>query len=223
MPERPGCVNLTFHGIGPLPVGIDSIEAPVWVSEEIFGSVLDLVAARRDVNLSFDDGNRSDLEIALPALRDRGLSATFFIVAGRLGDPRYLSATDVRTLSAEGMEIGCHGMHHRSWRGLTTAQFEEELSDARDQIEEAAGARITAAAIPFGRYDRRVLRALREHRYEAAYTSDGGPAQPGSWLQPRTSLRATDGLTDVSRIVSGEEALLARLRRLGTTTVKRWR
>jgi len=35
------------------------------------------------VQLSFDDGNRSDVGIALPALLERELSATFFVVAGR--------------------------------------------------------------------------------------------------------------------------------------------
>ena len=56
--------------------------------------------------------------IALPALRERGLTATFFVVAGRLGEPGFLDERGVRALADAGMAIGCHGMRHRPWRGL---------------------------------------------------------------------------------------------------------
>ena len=51
----------------------------------------------------------SDFVYGLPALLDRGLTATFFVVAGRLGEPGFLSENDVRTLVSAGMTIGCHG------------------------------------------------------------------------------------------------------------------
>jgi peptidoglycan/xylan/chitin deacetylase (PgdA/CDA1 family) len=145
------------------------------------------VADRPDVVITFDDGNRSDLEIGVPALRARGLSATFFVVAGRLGTPGFLSGEDVRTLLAEGMAVGCHGMRHRPWRGLDDAALEEELVTAKAQIESAAGGPVTLAACPFGAYDRRSLRALRRAGYERVYTSDRGPARPEEWLQARTT------------------------------------
>ena len=52
------------------------------------------------MRLSFDDGNSSDVEIALPALRERGLPRRFFVVAGRLDRPGSLSRDDVRELHA---------------------------------------------------------------------------------------------------------------------------
>ena len=39
---------------------------------------------------------------------------------------------------------------------------------------------------PFGSYDRRVLARLRRSGVQCAFTSDGGHARPGSWLQNRT-------------------------------------
>ena len=47
-------------------------ELDVWVGHEQFVSLLDAAAERDDVTLTFDDGNASDLEQALPALRERG-------------------------------------------------------------------------------------------------------------------------------------------------------
>ena len=106
MTER--SINITFHGVGEPPRPLDPGEASVWVSLEKFLAVLDGVAERTDVGISFDDGNVSDIERALPALRERGLHATFFIVAGRLGAPHFVDEDHVRSLVAAGMEIGCH-------------------------------------------------------------------------------------------------------------------
>ena len=70
----------------------------MWVTRERFLSLLDAVTGRDDVRITFDDGNASDVEQALPALRERGLTATFFVVAGRLGTPRFLDRHGVAEL-----------------------------------------------------------------------------------------------------------------------------
>ena len=110
-------INLTFHGIGEPPRALDPGEENVWVAHDRFVALLDSVAGREDVRITFDDGNASDVEQALPALVDRELDATFFVVAGRLGEPTFLDATGVRELAAAGMGIGCHGMRHRPVAG----------------------------------------------------------------------------------------------------------
>ena len=76
-------INLTFHGIGEPQRPLETNEAAVWVSRDRFLSLLDAVVGREDVRITIDDGNASDVEQVLPALRERGLSATFFVVAGR--------------------------------------------------------------------------------------------------------------------------------------------
>src|SRR4051812_25578445 len=111
-------INLTFHGIGNPERPLEHGESDVWIRREQFLALLDSVEGRDDVRITFDDGNASDVEHALPALQARGLKATFFVVAGRLGEPRFLDAADVKALAAAGMTIGCHGMRHRPWRGL---------------------------------------------------------------------------------------------------------
>jgi len=47
--------------------------------------------------------------------------------------------------------------------------------------------------VPFGSYDRHVLRNLRRTGVTRVYTSDGGWARSGTWLQARTSIRSEDG------------------------------
>jgi peptidoglycan/xylan/chitin deacetylase (PgdA/CDA1 family) len=213
---------LTFHGIGEPERRLEAGEEQVWLGSDGFGSVLDSVAGRTDVRITFDDGNASDVVHALPALLRRGLTATFFIVAGRLGKRGFLDEGGVRALTAEGMAIGCHGMHHRSWRRLAEPQLREELVEARRLLEDVIERPVTEAACPFGSYDRGVLRALRRCGYRRVYTSDRGTARYDDWLQARNTVRRDDQLaSDV--ILSGEKPRFNALPRPLTLAVKRWR
>src|SRR5690349_7981716 len=129
-------VNLTVHGIGPYPRTLDPGEDGTWVTVGQFERVLDTVMGRPDVRITFDDGNASDVEIALPRLRERGLTAEFFVLAGLLGQPGRLDAAGVRELRRSGMSIGSHGWSHRDWRRLDDKQAEEELVHANEVLED---------------------------------------------------------------------------------------
>lgn len=185
-------INICFHGIGTPRRELEPGEAPYWVSHAEFISILDEVMSWPRVVLSFDDGNASDVELALPALLERGLRADFFVLAGRLGAEGSLSEDQVRELVRQGMTVGSHGMWHRPWRGMEPETRDEELVRARDRIAEAAGASVDTAACPLGRYDRRLLSDLRRLGYTRVYTSDRRVARADGWLQPRHSVRAGD-------------------------------
>lgn len=193
--------HLCFHGIGRCAVEREPGEADFWISQSLFLRVLDDVAERRDVQLSFDDGNASDVEVALPALVDRGLTASFFVLAGRLEDHASLGPADLVRLREAGMAIGSHGWAHVPWRGLSERDVGREFVDARAAIEDASGTTVTTAAMPLGRYDRRSLRQLRQARYRTVYSSDRFPARPDSWLQARYSLTAADTRQSIAAIV----------------------
>jgi peptidoglycan/xylan/chitin deacetylase (PgdA/CDA1 family) len=216
-------VNVCFHGVGTPRRTLENGEARYWVTEDTFHRILDEVADRDDVRLSFDDGNLSDADIGLPALRERGLTATFFVLAGRLEDPGSLGPDHLRALSAAGMTVGSHGWAHRPWRGLTDAERQRELVDAKQRIEEETGTAVDQAALPLGRYDRTALAALRSTGYRAVFSSDRGWARPRAWLQPRFSVRADDTVESLRTEVLARPS--ARSRAVGElrTLVKRLR
>jgi peptidoglycan/xylan/chitin deacetylase (PgdA/CDA1 family) len=220
-----GCrrINLTFHGIGGTQRSLETGEELFWLDLDEFKSALDSIVGRSDVQITFDDGNASDLEHALPQLRQRGLTATFFIVAGRLGAPGFLNEGGVRALAAAGMGIGCHGMRHRPWRRLDTNALWEELVDARRMLEQVVDRPVTEAACPFGSYDRRVLRFLRMHGYRRAYTSDTGTARPRDWIQARNSVNPGNAAAVIERVLAAEGSTHNVLRRRAKLAAKRWR
>ncbi len=205
-------VGICFHGVGVPGPGLEPEAEEYFVSRDLFLAVLDELTKHTAVDLTFDDGYASDVDIALPALQERGLSASYFPLAGRLGSPGRLDAAGVRALALAGMTVGSHGMRHRSWRGLDAQSAEEELTIARSVIAEAAAEPVTSAACPFGAYDRRVLAALRRHGYTRIFTSDRRRARRGDWLQPRYSIRRDDTVRTVREDILAPRPAHERLR-----------
>jgi len=222
--RRKGSVarGINFHGIGEPGRALDPGEARYWVTVDVFHGILDAVVGRPDVRITFDDGNASDIEIGLPALLERNLVGSFFVVAGRIGSPGSLDADAVRELSRHGMTIGTHGMDHRPWRKLSPPERERELIEARACIAEVVGRPVDEAAMPMGIYDRRLLADLKRLDYKVVHTTDRMPGTEGSWLQPRFSILADDtvesvqggALTDLPRLRRAWMAAKSSLKRL---------
>lgn len=223
MSESDRRVNVCFHGVGIPARELEPGEAAFWVDHATFLAVLDDVADDPRVRLSFDDGNASDIELGLPALLERGLTATFFVLAGRLDQPGSLSADHVRSLAAAGMKVGTHGMDHRPWRGLDVVEQKRELETARTEIAHVVDAPVTEAALPLGRYDRRLLTQLRRLGYTAVHTSDRRWASAGAWMQPRFSVHAGDTAETVRAHMLTPRPLTHRVERTLVGTIKRWR
>ena len=214
-------INLCFHGIGTPGRELEPDEDQYWIDPDRFEELLEVAGEMPSVRITFDDGNASDISIALPALVERGLDASFFVIADRLGKAGSLSVEEVGALADAGMTIGTHGMRHRPWRSLDEESIREELGDARTAIETASGAPVRHAACPFGAYDRRALRALRKHGFTRVYTVDRRPAHPDAWLQSRYVIRRSDTANTVRGF--GGESAPRKLTLAAKTTVKRWR
>lgn len=215
-------INLCFHGIGTIVTERERGESRYWVSEERFLRILDEVRENPRVRLSFDDGNRSDVDTAFPALRERALPASFFPLAGRLADPASVGAADLRALRDAGMIIGSHGWTHSPLRGLEASAARRELVDARTALAEASNGEIVHAALPLGRYDRQLLTRLRQVGYRTVFTSDRLPARPNAWLQARYSVTAGDTVESIRSVV-GHRPGLRDARNLMVSGIKRIR
>jgi peptidoglycan/xylan/chitin deacetylase (PgdA/CDA1 family) len=216
-------INVCFHGIGTPERELEPGEDGYWVDTDQFLRILDEIATWPSVRLSFDDGNASDLRVGLPALAERGMTGEFFALAGRLRTPGSLDADGLRELNAHGMAIGTHGMYHRPWSGLTEAERYVELVEARHLLAAEVGTAVETAACPLGRYDRRLLAAMRRLRYTRVFTSDRRIARGTSWLQPRFSVRRDDTPESMRATVLTPPRLLRRAELEGVGLVKRLR
>lgn len=216
MPRTPGPMLrgqrlvLNFHGIGMVPPDVGEEERPFWTTEQTFHELLDQVlplstSSGLAIQITFDDGNLSDLTTALPALLERGLRASFFVCAGRIGHPRYLDSTQIRGLHDAGMTVGSHGWGHVDWRTVDDATLDEELQGAREHLSDILRHAVREAAVPFGSYDRRVVRAVRRSGFHTVYTSDRGRAGRG-WLVPRETWLFDWGVPQLRGLVQDRDS-----------------
>jgi len=205
---------LNFHGLGECSRAFEEGEEPYWLDTDRFEQCLDITAkSATPVLLTFDDGNASDHDIALPILQQHGLGADFFVLAGKIGQPGYLTEKQVRAIDAvQDCKVGSHGLHHRAWPDLDDAELRAEIFESKARLETIVGHDINVAGLPFGRYDRRVLRMLRQAGYTSAYSSDGGSRLRASWPTPRFSVRVDTDMAQLAEMIRTSGSWLKRLR-----------
>jgi len=152
------------------------------------------LAVSRPVLITFDDGDVSNVETALPLLRERGMVAEFFITSDFVGQPGMLASSDVRMLADAGMGIGAHGRSHRFLEDLDPPELEAELEESRSRLAAITGCNIDALALPGGRGGTRERNAALRQGYRHLFGSMPGHNQvPGAadWWQRIAITRST--------------------------------
>ena len=124
------------------------------------------------VGITFDDGNASDYEHALPILAQYGFRATFFVCGERIS--REMPPARLRALHAGGMHIGSHAMRHLFMTTLDAVTEEAELVQSRELLEGIIGGPVDHFAPPGGRWSRRTEHALKRAGYVAVSSSRYG-------------------------------------------------
>jgi peptidoglycan/xylan/chitin deacetylase (PgdA/CDA1 family) len=148
---------------------VDQLKANGWQGLSV-GQALTFPEGR-NVTITFDDGCETDLLAAAPILRQTGFNATFFITCGKLGKPGYLSPAQLKELSGQGFEIGCHSMTHPYLTDLDESGLRYEISDAKSQLEQIIGRPVEHFSCPGGRCDQRVVTVARAAGYRTLATS----------------------------------------------------
>jgi peptidoglycan/xylan/chitin deacetylase (PgdA/CDA1 family) len=172
--------------------------------------------ARTNICITFDDGSESDLLAAAPILQQAGFGATFYITAGWLGMPGHLSASQLKELSAQGFEIGCHSMTHPMLTDLDEAGLQREIADSKSELEQIVSKPVGHFSCPGGRYDDRVVRVARAAGYKTVATSRIHANSPDTDLfcLGRVAILRGTPIKDFAAICSGDG--LRRLRAQGT-------
>jgi peptidoglycan/xylan/chitin deacetylase (PgdA/CDA1 family) len=128
----------------------------------------------KSVCITFDDGCETDLISAAPVLKELGFGATSYITVKFLGKPGYMSHAQVRELHALGFEIGSHSLTHPYLPDVDDNRLHEETAGAKDTLEQIAGVRVDHFSCPGGRWDARVMRAVKQANFRTMATSRTG-------------------------------------------------
>ena len=168
----------------------------------------------RRVAITFDDGSETDVHTAAPLLQDAGFRATFYLIAGWLGRPRYLSPRQARELHASGFEIGCHSMSHQYLTCLNDRELCVEVIDSKARLEEALGAAVHHFSCPGGFWNRKLARLAKESGYRSVATSRIGCNTPASdpYRLSRICILRGMHIEDFRSICLGNELFLKQAR-----------
>jgi peptidoglycan/xylan/chitin deacetylase (PgdA/CDA1 family) len=150
----------------------------------------------RPVTLTFDDGYADMYTNVYPLLRRLHMTATFFIVPGFLGTPRYLSWGQVIDMSRHGMDIEAHTLTHRDLTTLSPADRWHEIRGSRQELQQRLHRAVRVLAYPYGAYDDAVERDVARAGFYAAFTTHQGWILTGSQLLalPRVYALHSDGV-----------------------------
>jgi peptidoglycan/xylan/chitin deacetylase (PgdA/CDA1 family) len=132
------------------------------------------------VALTIDDGCETDLLAIAPVLQQFGYGATFYITAGFLGKPGYMSVPQLRELSALDLEIGSHSMTHPYLSDLDDAKLHREIVDSKAMLEDIIGKPVGHFSCPGGRYDSRAIMVAKTAGYRTVANSNPRANSPAS-------------------------------------------
>jgi peptidoglycan/xylan/chitin deacetylase (PgdA/CDA1 family) len=166
----------------------------------------------RPVLITFDDGYRSILTVALSRLQEMGYPAVQFVTTAYIGatnafddgvEPReeMCSWDELRALSQGGVSIQSHAVSHAAFSTLTRSDQEAELSSSKAILEDGLGKAVDLFAYPYGDCGSDVEDAgtlIRASGYAAAFLyGDNVPSSPHAVLRlpriamgPNTDLRS---------------------------------
>ena len=162
----------------------------------------------RSVCLTFDDGTRDMLTLALPVLEKHGFPATAFVVTGTMGQK--VSWTERRGISQRPIltwdealrlqplvSLAPHTRTHPSLPTIDDAALAHEVRGSRTDLEAQTGLSHAFFAYPYGEFDDRVAAAAAEAGYVAALSTKwgfSGPSTPPYALK-RLEIGGKDSLT----------------------------
>ena len=124
----------------------------------VIGSVLGVKTVQPHIVLTYDDGpHPGGTERVLEVLAERGATATFFLLMGRVR--RYPSL--LADIVDGGHEIALHGIDHRPLTDFTPTEVTARTASGRAELEDLVGARVQWMRPPYGRQTFGSWRAIR--------------------------------------------------------------
>jgi peptidoglycan/xylan/chitin deacetylase (PgdA/CDA1 family) len=194
---RASTLVLCYHAVSPtwpaalsvtptaLRRQLEGLLARGWTATT-FTEAVTLARPGRTLAITFDDGYDSVRRLAAPLLAELGVPATLFVptdwpgermrwpgidhwaVTPHADELQAMTWDDIRSLAADGWEIGSHTCSHPRLSTLGEDAIRRELAESRAACERELGQPCRSVAYPYGDADARVRAAAAATGYDAA-------------------------------------------------------
>lgn len=168
--------------------------------------------------LTFDDGNASDYDIVFPMLLEANMTATFFVITDRIGQPGYLNWRQVEEMWRHGMCIGSHSHSHYRMTELSSQMAEREFVNSKIEIEDRLGCNIGAFSFPYGANNKKLYKQALTAGYNYICSSSHGAIRNIGQPIPRNSINSKMSWETILRTLNPN--LSTRLRWLSEDMIK---
>jgi peptidoglycan/xylan/chitin deacetylase (PgdA/CDA1 family) len=157
----------------------------------------------RPVVLTFDDGYREDFTNVRPLLARRHWPGVLNLAVRNLLD-RKLTVPQIRLMIRQGWEVDAHTINHLDLTTLAAAALQHEVVGSRRWIRRRFHVPVDFFCYPSGRYDGKVLAAVRAAGFLGATTEGPGAASPrdGFLTLPRIRVDGSDGVSGLAAKLS---------------------
>jgi peptidoglycan/xylan/chitin deacetylase (PgdA/CDA1 family) len=152
----------------------------------------------RHLVVTFDDGYLDNHQVAAPRLRRNDLPACFFIATNFIGSDRvpwwdrdagivseWMNWDQVRSLAAQGFEIGAHTCNHVDLGVVAGNEARGEINDSGARLSSEVGESVGFFSYPYGR-KHQITEAnrqlVRDAGYDCCMSAYGGKVTPESSL-----------------------------------------
>jgi peptidoglycan/xylan/chitin deacetylase (PgdA/CDA1 family) len=143
--------------------------------------------------ITFDDGWKSQFEVAWPILKKYGYPLTLFIYTegvrgGHFGGGEAMTWEQLSEMRDAGVDIEAHSATHQDLRKpydkvakkkLSPSEYEQwlqnEIAGSKQLLEQRLGIQVNCFAVPYGFYNEHVKEVCRNAGYEALFTVYGQP------------------------------------------------
>jgi peptidoglycan/xylan/chitin deacetylase (PgdA/CDA1 family) len=153
--------------------------------------------------LTFDDGWKSQYEVAWPILKKFGYTVTFFIYTegvrgGHFGGGEAMTWEMLAEMRDAGADIQAHSATHQDLRKpydkvakkrLSPSEYDQwlqnEIVGSKQLLEQRLGIKVNCFAVPYGFYNDKIKEVCRSAGYDAVFTVYG---QPITYTSPLDTL-----------------------------------
>lgn len=124
----------------------------------------------KPVVITLDDGYRDLYTAAYPVLRAHGFPAVAYIVPNFVGQPAYVTQSQILEMDRDGIEIASHTMSHANLAKMSYGAAMNELSQSKRWLEQLVGHPVLDFAYPSGQFTQQTVAAVQQAGYSTAVT-----------------------------------------------------
>lgn len=152
-------------------------------------------APAKPILLTFDDCTIDFYTNVYPVLKQYNFKAVEFAVTNWIDTQGHMSSAQLRTVSANGIDIENHTTNHSNLTNMTHSQKYAAINSATAKIKSITNKTPAYCAYPYGSYDSDTISILKSLAYKGGFKVGGSSAAVSNkYSLPRTIILNGDNL-----------------------------